>query len=139
LKIKRLELELARVKLELVDAQCKNQEFDHLLKGYLNSSSQDSNSSKPNGNNNNHGNIFRSNSTASQENNGGPPYQTMSSSLTSLNSSASNTASNTTLNNMIGAGNSNGTNGNNWLSKTFTTFKEATNNVVQKAAQKATK
>ncbi|RNA13087.1 rab GTPase-activating 1 isoform X2, partial [Brachionus plicatilis] len=32
LKIKNLELELARVKLELVDAQCKNQEFDHRLK-----------------------------------------------------------------------------------------------------------
>ena len=44
-KIKQLELELARVKLELVDAQCRNQEFDHKLKSVLNNTnsiSQDS-------------------------------------------------------------------------------------------------
>lgn len=35
-KIKQLELELARVKLELVDAQCRNQEFDYKLKTMLN-------------------------------------------------------------------------------------------------------
>lgn len=44
-RIRQLELELARVKLELVDAQCRNQEYDHKLKTVLNSanlSSQDS-------------------------------------------------------------------------------------------------
>jgi hypothetical protein len=33
-KVKQLELELARVKLELVDSQCQNQEYKHRLKQY---------------------------------------------------------------------------------------------------------
>jgi hypothetical protein len=41
-KIKNLELELARVKLELVDAQCQNQEMDHTLKALKINNNNDS-------------------------------------------------------------------------------------------------
>ena len=119
-KIKHLELELARVKLELVDAQCKNQEFDHKLKGYT---STNSNASKENIAMSPVQNI-KSNSTVSQSSNlfEGP----MSVSATSLSKHGS-VGSNSSLYSGINQGNSN-----NWLSKTFTHFKEATNQVVQK-------
>ena len=138
IKIKKLELELARVKLELVDAQCKNQEFDHLLKGYLNSTSNNTNNNNTNNNSDqiktSNNNIIRSNSTASQDTNNSNQISMMSASLTSLSSqmglsNSNSNASNSTLSN---------TNSNNWLSKTFTQFKEATNQVVQKA-QKSSK
>lgn len=119
-KIKNLELELARVKLELVDAQCKNQEFDHKLKGMNNTNS--SNMSKENiATSPNHS--ARSNSTVSQASN----YfdSQMSASVSSLSKHGSVAGSNGSLY-------SNQANTNNWLSKTFTHFKEATNQVVQK-------
>ncbi|CAF0799546.1 unnamed protein product [Brachionus calyciflorus] len=96
LKIKNLELELARVKLELVDAQCKNQEFDHKLK------------------------LFGSNSGS------------RNGSLTGNNDKLDlMTGSTTSINSLQQTNFSNGNN--NWLSKTFSQFKEVTNNVVQKA------
>jgi len=122
-KVKLLELELARVKLELVDAQCKNQEFDHKLKGMINNSNVNSNASKeniamsPN-------NSIRSNSTISQTSNIFESQMSASaSSLSKHGSSGSNTSLYSNLNQV---------NTNNWLSKTFTHFKEATNQVVQK-------
>jgi hypothetical protein len=140
-KIKNLELELARVKLELVDAQCKNQELDHKLKGFLASSNGQTNSNDTNN--------LRSNSVSSQ--NQTDSLSTMSVSTTSLNSNSTTStgskhkshnslsmsssvtgASSSTLNGSVTSIN----NSNNWLSKTFTQFKEATNQVVQKA-QKA--
>ena len=145
-KIKSLEHELARVKLELVDAQCRNQEYDHRFKTF-NNSNNNSNSNTPshvsmvNYNENNSAAAFvstRSSSTSGQIlygeqqntsvnrsslNNGGGSSTTLSS-----NNSSSNTLN--AMNSVAGA------NGNNWLSKTFTQFKEATNQVVQKA-QKA--
>jgi hypothetical protein len=122
-KIKLLELELARVKLELVDAQCKNQEFDHKLKGMINNSSINSNASKENiSMSPNHS--VRSNSTISQTSNIFESQMSASaSSLSKHGSSGSNTSLYSSLNQV---------NSNNWLSKTFTHFKEATNQVVQK-------
>jgi hypothetical protein len=124
MKIKNLELELARVKLELVDAQCKNQELDHTIKNLKNGESPTSSSSILN--NANIKNIDQ--------------LGAMSSSTSSLNQYASNSTNmasspNQIATNLNGSNNSinNNANGNNWLSKTFTQFKEATNQVVQKA------
>ena len=165
-KIKRLEMELARVKLELVDAQCKNQEFDHILKSYalanthtaingaissISSSSEQSTATTTTRLN------TRSTSAASEP---PPPQSSQSSSISNSNSSGSASGGQTTtmgsVSHSVGslngggapsssssssspsaaaAGNTNG-NTNNWLSKTFSQFREATNQVVQKA-QKA--
>lgn len=104
LKIKNLELELARVKLELVDAQCKNQEFDHKLKSMMGSNPESR-----------HGSITAKSMGSAADN-----LEIMSASTTSINSLSGN--------------NNSPANGNNsWLSKTLTQFKEATNQVVQKA------
>ncbi len=104
-RIKHLELELARVKLELVDAQCKNQEFDHRLKGYENNREMKSGSNEQ---------AFA--------------IDSMTASMSSLtNNSRSINASNGSINS------SSGNVGNSWLSKTFTQFKEAKNQVVLKA------
>ena len=110
-RIKHLELELARVKLELVDAQCKNQEFDHIIKGLESSSSNNS--------------ILRMTRNSIDQ----TPESQMSSSTMSL---TKNNSSNGSINSSVGIQQSN--NGSNsWLSKTFTQFKEAKNQVVQKA------
>lgn len=137
-KIKHLELELARVKLELVDAQCRNQEFDHKLKSVLNInlSSQDSsnesntqqqvaskslsqssltNGESPTGSNPGLGNFYQTQANTNSN------YSSMSNSNNSVFTTASNNGTNST------------TNSNNWLSKTLFQFKEATNQVVQKA------
>jgi Rab GTPase-activating protein 1 len=88
-KIKQLELELARVKLELVDAQCKNQEYKHKFKQ------------------------IQLQQTDSHETFKIPlPPNSLASSMSSLTSPGSRT--------------------NGWLTKTFSQFKEATNQVVQK-------
>jgi uncharacterized protein YukE len=116
-KIKFLELELARVKLELVDAQCKNQEFDHKIKTLISASnglSKDSLEFKSTNSNT---------SITADKNNPKPTSDPNDSNLYSSN--------NLIVNNI-----NNGNNANNWLSKTLTQFKEATNQVVQKA-QKA--
>ena len=118
-KIKRLELELARVKLELVDAQCKNQEFDHKLKGYMSTGSAGRDKSMSLSSNQS----MRSNSIVSQTSTENQSIIT-NSSINSLKTSPNGTSYASTPNN-----NSN----NNWLSKTLTQFKEATNQVVQKA------
>lgn len=109
-RVKHLELELARVKLELVDAQCRNQEFDHILKGY-------ENNQNPSGSN---FNTRMSRSSIDYDNQ-------MSSSTSSLNNK---NASNGSIYSGVNGGQSNG---NSWLSKTFTQFKEAKNHVVLKA------
>ena len=116
-RIKHLELELARVKLELVDAQCKNQEFDHKLKGYINiaesgdkteSSHMRSTSSQSSSNENPVSMSSSSNSlNLKQSSGGGGPTTITLASLTSGNSAS-----------------------NNWLSKTLSQVK---NQVVQKA------
>lgn len=129
-RIKALENELARVKLELVDSQCKNQEYDHFIKTLNNNSSSNGSSvvyNIPNGDNvtspNHHTVSTRSNSTSSQMDNN----QQSSSSRSSAFGSSS------TLSN--GSVNATGAASSGWLSKTFTQFKEATNKTLQ--AQKA--
>ena len=113
---------MARVKLELVDAQCKNQELDHTIKNLKNGDLQAS--SLPVANNVN-------NKIAD------PIIGSMSSSTSSLNQYAPNTVNSSATNatNLNGSNSSinNNPNANNWLSKTFTQFKQATNHVVQKA------
>lgn len=90
-KIKQLELELARVKLELVDAQCKNQEYKHKFKQ------------------------IQLQQADTQETFKVPlPPNSLASSMSSLTSPGVKS------------------NGNSWLTKTFSQFKEATNQVVQK-------
>jgi hypothetical protein len=139
-KIKGLEYELARVKLELVDAQCKNQEYDHKLKGYTCAGAANSSVASSNGTTATNASggtaapvhelvSTRSNSTSSQV-----FYDNQL--TTPSNRSSSSFGSNSTINSNPG-GNAQ-QNGNNWLSKTFTQFKEATNQVVQKA-QKTSK
>jgi hypothetical protein len=112
---------LARVKLELVDAQCKNQELDHTIKNIRNGDPQAS--ALPIANNVN--------------NKIADPINSMSSSTSSLNQYTPNTINSSALNatNFNGSNSSinNNPNTNNWLSKTFTQFKQATNQVVQKA------
>ena len=113
LKIKSLELELARVKLELVDAQCKNQEFDHKFKSIIGSNPESR-----------HGSIATKSFGSTADN-----IEVMSASTTSINSLPGNSVTH----------NVNVQNGNNsWLSKTLTQFKEATNQVVQKAQKSKT-
>lgn len=108
-RIKHLELELARVKLELVDAQCKNQEFDHIIKGYESSDS-----------------IHRM--TRSSIDQSVEPHMSASGISLNKNDNSSNGSFN------LSAGIQQPNNGSNsWLSKTFTQFKEAKNQVVQKA------
>jgi hypothetical protein len=146
-KIKQLEYELARVKLELVDAQCKNQEYDHRFKSLNMSNNPSSSLIAAGGSNystttpvlsNGHevgggggggggGVAGRSNSTNSQ-------VFYNDANTTPSNRSSSSFGSNSTLNSTASGANSGAVNnGNNWLSKTFTQFKEATNQVVQKA------
>lgn len=93
IKIKQLELELARVKLELVDSQCKNQEYKHKINKQQQQSQSGSNNSIVDSTSSNGDQVILS-------------------------------STKTTKNNQSGQ--------NNWLSKTFTQFKEATNQVVQK-------
>lgn len=106
------------MKLELVDAQCKNQELDHTIKNLKNGDPQ----ALP---------------VANNVNNKIADPVSMSSSTSSLNQYAPNTNNSTASNatNLNGSNSSinNNPNANNWLSKTFTQFKQATNQVVQKA------
>lgn len=111
-KIKSLELELARVKLELVDAQCKNQEFDHKFKSIIGSNPESR-----------HGSITTKPLGSNADN-----FEVMSASTKSINSLPGNNV--TPVNAMNG--------NNSWLSKTLTQFKEATNQVVQKAQKSKT-
>ena len=123
-KIKRLELELARVKLELVDAQCKNQEFDHKIKSLMNSSSTNgahNTASVSSSSTNSLSQLARENSLNGASTAAPFDFKSMSSNMSASSSNSSNIT--------IGSNPS----GNNWLSKTFTQFKEATNQVVQKA------
>ena len=118
-KIKNLELELARVKLELVDAQCKNQELDHSIKSLKNGDI--SASTVPNNVNSKHSDQLGIMSSSTSSLNQNTPSMANSPTQTATNLNGSNNSIN------------NNTNGNNWLSKTFTQFKQATNQVVQKA------
>lgn len=142
-KIKFLELELARVKLELVDAQCKNQELDHKLKNINNSSS--STNGGLNSTSNSNTNLSGMNNAASSSSTVGLRSNSQSSASESqFNISSSSvggkgqanhaaTSSNLVSSLSLGNAATGGANSNNWLSKTFTQFKEATNQVVQKA------
>ena len=123
LKIKNLELELARVKLELVDAQCKNQELDHTIKNLKSGDSL---------------NAVNSQAVKNSDQNAIISSSTNSLSHNSTNTNALATNLNGSNNSINSSSNNNNNNGNNWLSKTLTQFKEATNQVVQKA-QKANK
>jgi hypothetical protein len=113
-KIRVLELELARVKLELVDAQCKNQEYDHKFKNLnaenpslINSLASRSNSSDIGG---------------SQTSLSSAGFYNMNSNQTSNNSNDMNSIAITPTNN-----------GNSWFTKTISQIKEATNQAVIKA------
>ena len=148
-KIKHLELELARVKLELVDAQCKNQELDHILKTHkINGESAagtTATNSSISSNANSHNTPVASTQVNQTQRNSNADATSgiMSSSTSSLNyhSGITNmntitstpTALNGSNNSINNNPNSGSNNNNNWLSKTLTQFKEATNQVVQKA------
>ena len=95
-RIKQLELELARVKLELVDSQCKNQEYKHKINKQQQQVGIVDNS------------------------------ESLSPSSSGLVSSSATTTTRSKSTNSTQSGQ------NNWLSKTFTQFREATNQVVQK-------
>jgi hypothetical protein len=153
-KIKSLEMELARIKLELVDAQCKNQEYDHKLKGILSGSAAVSIS-----NTNGNGILAGVNYSSSSLNKESNSINSSSNNLRSMSSTSQNSLDTTTIasatvNSGANGGAANGTrytskqmtpasissnqnvsnaNANNWFSKTITQFKEATNQVVQKA------
>lgn len=138
-KIKSLELELARVKLELVDAQCKNQEYDHKLKNALHGQSNVADyslSSSSSASSSTKRSPLESTSTLSQDSITNENQPATSLSQTSLNNSSNNTITAAKSNNQPSSANNsplnslnNNTNSNNWLSKTISQF----NQVVQKA------
>ena len=133
-KIKFLELELARVKLELVDAQCKNQELDHKLKNISNSSNGMTNSTSNSNTNLSGTNAASSSSTVGLRSNSQSSASESQSNISSSSLGKSQQGASSNLVSSLSLGNAAaGANSNNWLSKTFTQFKEATNQVVQKA------
>ena len=131
---------MARVKLELVESQCRNQEFDHKLKSVLPNSNVGSQDSS------NESNVQQQTASKSLSqsslNNGESPtgsnpsignfYQTQAM-PNSNHSSMSNSNNSVFTNSASTNGNNSTNNSSNWLSKTLFQFKEATNQVVQKA------
>jgi hypothetical protein len=126
-KIKFLELELARVKLELVDSQCKNQEYDHKIRTLINTSKDQFKESSNEFIKDSPDSIISSSSSSLST----ISYKNKTKQLVAQTDSNSYSQNFLMMNNLDNRNNSN-----NWLSKTFSQFKEATNQVVQKA-QKA--
>ncbi len=107
-KIKILELELARIKLELVNSECKNQELDHELKGYKNKKDE---------------RFITEDLTSSSQN------TSVSESLF-YNNKGKIGGSNGSINSSVGNV------GSSWLSKTFTQLREAKNQVLKPQNEK---